>query len=162
MVGDFWHLLEATQVAVWVKTSTWAYPLLETAHVIGLGLLFGSIFVMDLRLLGVGRKLPLSALAHHLLPWVWAGFAINLVSGTLLFMSDATEFAGNTAFRIKIALIVLAGINAAFFHARAYRYAVEVDPAQHDVPGASIVAAMVSICLWVAVITAGRMIAYVE
>jgi len=161
-MGDFWHLLETSQAAVWVKTSTWAYPLLETAHVIGLGLLFGSIFVMDLRLLGVGRKLPLSALARHLLPWVWTGFAINVASGTLLFMSDATEFAGNTAFRIKIALIIVAGINAAVFHVRAYRYAVEVDPAQHEIPAASIVAAIVSTCLWVAVITAGRMIAYVE
>ncbi|MDA7948115.1 MAG: hypothetical protein MPJ78_11645 [Hyphomicrobiaceae bacterium] len=159
---NVWHTLEGTQAAIWVKTSTWAYPLLETAHVIGLGLLFGSIFVLDLRLMGVGRPLPLNLLARHMLPWVWTGFIVNAVSGALLFMSDAAEFAANTAFRVKIVLILLAGLNAAYFHARAYRYAVEVDPARHDIPRASLLAALVSIALWVSVITAGRMIAYVE
>ena len=161
-MSEFLQTLETSQIAIWVKTSTWAYPLLETAHVIGLGLLFGAVFVLDLRLMGVGRILPLSPLARHLLPWVWVGFFINLVSGSLLFISDATEFFANTAFRIKIGLIVLAGINAAYFHIRAYRYAVEVDPAQHNIPRASIVAALVSTTLWIGVITAGRMIAYVE
>ena len=161
-MSELLYTLETSQAAIWVKTSTWAYPLLETAHVIGLGLLFGAVFVLDLRLMGVGRVLPLSPLARHLLPWVWAGFFVNLVSGSLLFISDAAEFFANTAFRIKIALIVLAGLNAAYFHIRAYRYAVEVDPAQHNIPRASIVAALVSITLWIGVITAGRMIAYVE
>lgn len=158
---DFWKALAATSLAGWVKSSDWAYPLLETAHLIGLGLLFGSIVMMDLRLLGLSRVLPIGPLGRHLLPWAWTGFAINLVSGALLFISDAPEFAANSAFRVKVVLIALAGLNVLLFHRGAYRRAVEADPGQRP-RAASLVAGTLSILIWVGVIAAGRMIAYVE
>lgn len=159
---ETWHDLSVTPVAMWVKGSAWAYPMLETAHVVGLGLLFGAIVMMDLRLLGVSRGLSVKALGWHLLPAAWIGFAINAVSGILLFISDAVEFAGNTAFRAKLALIVLAGLNALLFHARVYRHAGEWDGQNAGPPAGAIAAAVLSLILWLAVITAGRMIAYVE
>lgn len=158
---DVWQYLAGMPLAMWVKGSTWAYPMLETAHVIGLGLLFGAIVMMDLRLLGISRVLPVQALGRHLLPAAWTGFAINAVSGVLLFISDAVEFAGNTAFRVKLVLIMLAGLNALLFHARVYRHAGEWDDAKGP-PAGAMAAAVLSLVLWLAVITAGRMIAYVE
>lgn len=158
---SFWKSLEATQVAVWVESSSWAYPFLSTAQMIGLALLFGCIVALNLRLMGLGRSLPLALLARYLLTWVWTGFSIYALSGSLLFMSNAADLVGSSAFRIKLILIIFAGINALFFHVRTYHYAVEVDPAQHDIPRASFVAALVSICIWVGVIAADRMIAYV-
>lgn len=154
--------LAETPLAIWVKSSVWAYPLLETAHVIGLALLFGAIAMMDLRLLGVGRHLRVEALGRHLLPAAWTGFAINAVSGGLLFLSDAAEFAANTAFRLKLVLIALAGINALWFHARVYSRAGAWDREGGGSPVSAKAAALLSLLLWLAVITAGRMIAYVE
>lgn len=159
-MDNIWQTLAISGPAALIKTSTWTYPLLETAHVIGLGLLFGSIFILDLRLLGLGRVLPLDALSHHILPSVWIGFSINAISRTLLFISDASEFSNNTAFRLKILLIVIAGLNAFLFHRRFYR--TTLPTSGHPLPAASHMAAIVSVCLWIAVITAGRMIAYIE
>lgn len=158
---EFWQVLADSAPAVWVRTSAWAYPLLETAHVIGLGLLFGSIVMMDLRLLGLNRVLPIGPLGRHLLPAAWTGFVINATSGTLLFMSDAPEFAANTAFRLKLVLIAVAGLNVFLVHRGPYRQAVAADP-QRTVTTRVRIAAVVSIALWICVIAAGRMIAYVE
>jgi hypothetical protein len=159
--ATIWAALEATALASFVRESTWAYPLLETVHMVGLGLLFGGIFALDIRLLGVGGALPVSHLARHLLPWVWTGFALNVTSGALLFASDAAEFAANTSFRIKMAAIVLAGLNALAFQTRVYPSAMEWDSDRLPPVAARALAAL-SIALWVAVIGAGRMMAYLK
>lgn len=156
---SLWHALAATPVAMFVKTSAWAYPILETVHVVGLGLLFGAIVAMDLRLLGMNVSLPASVMARHLLPWVWVGFAMNVSSGALLFLSDAPAFAANTSFRIKLALLALAGLNALLFHRSAFKSVADWEQNRAP-PAAAKVAAIVSIALWIAVIAAGRMIAY--
>ncbi len=156
-----WQGLATTPVAVFIKTSAWAYPILETAHVIGLGLLFGAIVAMDARLLGLNASLPASVMARHLLPWAWGGFAINAASGALLFLSDAPAFAANTSFRIKLVLVGLAGVNALVFHRAAFKSVADWEHSRAP-PRAAKAAAIVSIALWVGVITAGRMIAYIE
>lgn len=156
-----WQAIEGTPVASFIKESVWAYPILETIHLIGLGLLFGSIFAYDLRVLGISERISLRALEAHLLPWVWTGFVLNAVSGSLLFSSDAAEFAANPAFQAKLVLIALAGINAAVFHLRAGKraYGLQEEGAP---PRRARISAMVSIVLWTGVIVAGRMIAYVK
>lgn len=155
-----WESIAATGVAALVRDATWAYPVLETLHMIGLGLLFGGIVALDLRLLGVSRDISVTRLAGHVLPWVWTGFAINAVSGALLFMSDAVEFAANSSFRAKMVLLALAGLNAALFQWRVYPGAVAWD---HDAPPRPARRfALVSLVLWIAVITAGRMMAYIK
>lgn len=164
MAGDadsVWTWLYASTPAAYVRDSVWAYPALEIVHVLGLGLVIGSILAYDLRLLGWHRDLPLSRLGQHLLPWVWIGFALNLASGALLFMSDAVEFAENTSFRVKMLLLMLAGLNALWFQHR-LAPAIPAWDRDADAPGAARTAAVLSIVLWLAIVTAGRLMAYVK
>src|SRR5690606_9460523 len=118
---SFLAWLESTPIANAIRTSVWMYATFETVHYIGLAMLIGGIMLIDLRLLGFARSLPLPSMLG-LLPWVWAGFLINAVTGTLMFIYGATSFGTKTLFLVKMALIVLAGINALVFtvaHARA-------------------------------------------
>lgn len=146
-------------LATMIRESVWAYPLLETLHVLGLALLFGPILLFDLRVLGWNRDLSAARLHKALLPWVWTGFTVNLISGALLFISDAAEFAANTALRVKLVLIVIAGLNALYFQTR---FASRSDDWQSHAPGGARASALISILLWVSIIAAGRMIAYIK
>jgi hypothetical protein len=148
-------------LAVYVRESMWAYPLFETLHVIGLALIFGPILLFDLRVLGWNKDFAVSRLHKALLPWVWTGFALNAASGILLFVSDAAEFAANTALRLKMVLLVLAGLNALYFQARIAPSATAWDR-ENKAPVTARFSAAASIVLWLAIITAGRMIAYIK
>lgn len=156
---EFWDTLAATPPAAAIRESIWIYPFLETLHVIGLALVVGSIVSFDLRILGLSRALPIPALERHLLPWVWTGFAINAATGVLLFISDAAEFADNTALQAKLSLIVVAGLNALVFQKRLYR---GVETWDSGAPVSARVSAALSIALWLAIVVAGRMIAYIK
>ena len=150
--------LETTPIANAIRDHAWIYPALETAHYIGLACLVGSIMLIDLRLLGFARKLPLRSVIS-LVPWVWAGFIINATSGTLIFVYGATNFSGNAAFRLKLVLILLAGINALIFTVAAARSgSTWIDSGR--VPMAVKIVATASFLLWLSVVTAGRWMAY--
>ena len=150
--------LTASPLAEVVRTASWVYPSLETLHVIGLGLLFGGIFVLDLRLLGANKGLSVQQLSRHILPWVWLGFALNLASGVMLFASDALALAANISFQLKMALLVVAGSNAALFHLAIYPGVARWDG---DAPPLIVkLAAVASISIWLAIIALGRLIAY--
>jgi len=157
--------LEALAVADYVRSATWAYPILETFHMFGLGLVFGGMFVFDVRLLGLHRSLSLVTLANHILPWVWLGFLINMISGILLFVSDAVTFGLNLAFQIKVVLLGVTGLSVLWFQRRVYPHLKDWDRNDDDrnvAPPRSVrTLALVSIVMWMAIITAGRMIAYV-
>lgn len=159
MDGSIWQTVADTALGVAIRESPWIYPALETIHVIGIALIFGSILAYDLRVLGVTRALPLRALGTHLLPWVWTGFLLNITTGALLFISDAAEFAVNPAFRVKLLLLMAAGLNALAFNARLAPRTAGFAPEVELGPGARASAAL-SIALWLAIITAGRMMAY--
>ena len=148
-------------LAAFVRESVWAYPFLETLHVIGLALVFGPILLFDLRVLGWNKDLAVPRLHKALLPLVWSGFALNAASGVLLFISDASEFAANTALRYKMVLLVLAGLNALYFQAR-IAPGVTVWDRETRAPANARISAAASIALWLAIITAGRMIAYIK
>jgi hypothetical protein len=139
-------------LAEFIRTSPWAYPSLEIVHLVGLGLVFGTLWLVELRLLGIGRRLDVGALAATALPWNLIGFALSVISGLLLFASRAGELIANRAFLLKMGLIALAGVNAALLHTRG-----ALDPGR---PGTRVQAAA-SLLLWVGVIAAGRLIAYV-
>lgn len=158
--SSIWETVAAHPLAIAVRESLWAYPILETIHIIGLALIFGSVLAFDLRVLGLNRGLPLDLLARHLLPWVWLGFAANILTGALMFVSDAAEFQANPAFQAKLVLLMLAGANAAFFHRRVCAL-YHAQPIMVPLPVHAKVSAALSIVLWIAVITAGRMMAYV-
>lgn len=155
-----WTEIAATPLSVFLREAAWAYPLLEIAHILGLALVVGSIFSFDLRVLGLNASLPVKALGRHLLPWVWGGFGLNAVSGALLFVSNPVEFAANPALLAKLGLIVLAGINALFFQMRVVP-SMEQWNCGSPAPAHARVSAVLSIVLWLGVIVAGRMMAYV-
>ena len=94
--------LEQTAVGSHVRESLWLFPVIETVHIFGIILLVGATSILDLRLMGVTfREEPVSKLARRFLPWAWAGFLIQVVTGLLLFSSEATKMYGNLGFEIR-------------------------------------------------------------
>jgi hypothetical protein len=156
---DLFAWLESTSIANAIRTIPWMYPAFETAHYIGLALLVGSIMLIDLRMLGVASRLPLKAVIG-LLPWAWVGFVINAISGGLIFIYGATGFSGNSAFQLKMVLMLLAGINALIFTVAAARSG-DVWLETGSVPAPIKAVATASFVLWLGVVTAGRWMAYV-
>ena len=157
MLG-FLAWLDDTQLSHWVAETTWVYPLLETMHTIGMALLIGSLGLIDLRVLGFKPELPLLE-TQRLLPLAWLGFTLNAVSGTLLFVSDSVMFYSSYTFRIKIALIILGGINAALLGRQVFQTPAAGAPPSAPTKGAKWVAGT-SLVFWFGAIIAGRLIAY--
>jgi hypothetical protein len=150
--------LEHTAIANAIRTSIWMYPAFETAHYIGLSFLVGGIMLIDLRVLGVARSLPLKSIVG-LLPFVWIGFLINATTGTLLFIYGATGFGTNHAFWLKMGFMVLAGLNALAFQLATTRGGYDWVSAGTPPPAAKVFATL-SFVLWLCVVTAGRWMAY--
>ena len=159
--SSIWETLAQTAPAVFVREAAWAYPALETLHLIGIALVFGSILAYDLRVLGRSADLRLDGLGRHLLPWVWGGFFLNAMSGTALFISDAAEFAANPALVVKLGLILLAGLNALYFQMRVKPFSSTWNE-NAKAPFHARASALFSILIWIGVVTAGRMMAYVK
>lgn len=135
-----------------LQTSPWAYPALEAAHVAGIAVLFGSLLLFELRVLGLGRGIDTSALARFALPVSVAGFALAALTGLTMFATQPQELLANPAFRLKMLMLMLAGANAGWFHARGSL--VRADAIAR-------LQAVASACLWLSVIACGRAIAYV-
>jgi hypothetical protein len=152
-------VIESTALGLAMRQSTWLYPIVETVHIMGLAILVGSIAVLDLRLLGVSRSLPVRRLSAHVLPWSVAGFALILPSGLMMFAAHATDLISNPVFALKVCLILAAGTNAAVFHAGVYRGAAAWDVDAMPPPAARAAAAL-SLLLWLSVIACGRFLAY--
>ena len=152
--------IETSKLALAMRHELWLYPAVEIVHIAGLAVLVGSITVVDLRLLGLGRTLSVRALTRHAVPWSAAAFLLIVPSGLLMFAAHASDFVSNRAFILKLTLIALAGANAALFHLRSYR---SVDRWDHDVspPSAARTHAAISLALWFSVIACGRLLAYV-
>ncbi len=152
--------IEASALGAAMRESAWLYPAAESVHTIGIALLFGSIAVLDLRLLGFGRALPVRTLARHILPWSLASFALIVPSGLAMFVAHASDFVVNSVFAAKFALIFAAGCNAAVFHAGTFPSVAKWDVGASP-PLAARIAAALSLLLWVAVIACGRALGYV-
>ena len=153
--------LENTPLALYIGESSYLFPLLETAHVMGLALVLGTIAIVDLRLLDVAsRNRPVRALIAETLPYTWFGFAVALITGVLMFISQATTYYENVPFRIKLVLLALAGANMIAFHFLTLR---TLDSWSEGVrtPRSARVAGGSSIALWIAIVFAGRWIAFV-
>jgi hypothetical protein len=157
-VLGFLAWLDDTWLSHWVAETTWVYPTLETMHTIGMALLIGSLGLVDLRVLGFKPELPLTE-TQRLLPLAWLGFTLNAFSGTLLFVSDSVMFYSSYTFRIKIALIVLGGINAALLGSKVFHANAAGAAPSPPTTGAKWIAAT-SLVFWFAAIIAGRLIAY--
>jgi hypothetical protein len=152
--------LEQTSVAAAVRESLWLFPAIETVHLFGIILLVGSTVAFDLRLLGFAlREQSVSKLASKLMPWAWIGFAIQVITGLLLFASEATKCYGNPAFRIKMLLLLAAGSNALVFQFGSFRKVADWDSAAAAPLGAK-AAGFFSILLWFGIVAAGRWIGF--
>ena len=156
--GGAFGALEASGLGQAMRQWLWLYPAVEIVHIVGIGLLFGSIVVFDLRLLGFSRNIPVKRLASHVLPWSAGSFLLIVPSGLLMFTAHASDFLTNQVFMLKMGLILLAGINAGMLHAGAMRNAAQWDL---GLPPARVrIAAALSILLWIGVIFCGRFLAY--
>lgn len=157
---DLFTWMENTAVARFILESMWMFPALETLHFLGLILLIGSIYVVDLRFLGVAKDVSLQAVLRYI-PIAAVGFGINLVTGSLFLFADPFRYFYNLAFQIKMAAVLLAGLNVLWF-----KYAIEADLVSDNQlaePGATArLIAVLSMVLWATVIICGRMIPYVE
>jgi len=151
--------LEHSPLAVAMRHSLWLYPIVEIVHIAGFVLLVGAVAMLDLRLLGFRPSTSVRALSRSLLPWAWAALLLVVPSGVAMFSTHAIEFAANPAFRVKLVLLVAAGVNAALFHNGVFRSVASWD--QHvRTPGAAKASAALSLLIWLGVITCGRLIAY--
>lgn len=152
--------LEASATAVMIRDSVVLFPLIESLHVIGLTLVFGTIAVLDLRLLGLAStRRSFTAVASDVLPWTWAAFALTVVTGVLMFITNATTYYPNPYFRVKMALLVLSGVNMAVFEFTARRTVRDWDR-QPSAPPAGRVVATVSLVVWLSVIVLGRWVGF--
>src|SRR6185503_9290267 len=152
--------LETTAPGVLVRESLYGFQVLAGIHILGLTISVGTLLWFDLRLAGVSMpRCPVSALYRRLMPWTLVGFVVMFISGAWLFTGFATKAYGNVYFRIKLAAIVLAGVNALFYHfVTERRIAHWNDAARPPMPAR--LAGMISIVAWTIVIMAGRMMSY--
>ena len=155
--------LEASGLGQAMRQWLWLYPSVETVHIVGIGLLFGSIAVLDLRLLGLSRSIPVRTLAKHVLPWTAGSFLLIVPSGLMMFTAHATEFIDSPVFVLKMCLIMAAGLNAALFHTITFRTADVWDAEEMrklPPPPSARVSAALSLLIWISVIACGRLLAY--
>ena len=162
--------LEASGLGQAMRQWMWLYPAVETVHIVGIGLLFGSIAILDLRLLGFSRSISVKRLAGHVLPWTAASFLLIVPSGLMMFTAHATDFISSPVFVTKICLILTGGLNAALFHAVVLPRAEAWDSAEMRAemrdetrklpPLSARLAGAASLLIWIAVIACGRLLAY--
>ena len=155
----FLRALQDSAFAAWVvgSDSLWAYPMILTMHTVGLGIVVGAAVIIDLRLLGVGPAIPLDEI-NRVFPLFWVGFVINLVSGVMLFVSEAVDKATQPVFLVKL-FFVITGVVVT---ARIRRLVVGDAATAGSVPSRSRTLAMASLALWAGAIVAGRLMAYLK
>lgn len=151
--------LEDSGLATAIRNSLYLFPSLEAVHVMALSLVLGTITVVDLRLLGwASKSRSAQRISTELLAWTWAAFALAVLTGFVMFMTNARVYAHNTAFQIKLVLLALAGLNMAIFHFTSARSMARWD--RQAAPALGKAAAVLSLVLWVAVVAAGRVIGF--
>ena len=158
-MNDFFVYLYETALAVWIRETN-AFPWIESVHVIAIVTVMGTIAIVDLRLLGLAaHQRSVHRLSVELLPFTWGAFATAVVTGTLLFISNAPDYAHNRAFQLKLVMMVLAGINMMLFNIFTRR-TVHVWDELASPPIAAKIAGLSSLTLWIAVICFGRWIGF--
>jgi hypothetical protein len=152
--------LESSALAEAIRTSAYLFPVIESFHVLALTMVFGTIVMVDLRLLGIASaRRPFTKLAADILKWTWAAFALAVVTGSLLFISNAAVYYHNLYFRMKMVLLAIAGLNMLIFELTAGRSVDDWDKNRVPPPACK-VAAVVSIVIWISVIVCGRWIGF--
>ncbi|WII73572.1 hypothetical protein QJS83_06765 [Bdellovibrio sp. 22V] len=150
MLGEVAAKIGASSLSQGLQASTWIYPITESLHILGITLVVGGAFVFDLRLLGVGKAVPLETVANLNLRMSRRGFLLVVVTGVLLIVANPEEILLNRTFQIKMLLILFALINLGIYHWRVHQ----------GLHSWAVAHSLLSLGLWTAVIFAGRLIAY--
>jgi len=143
---------------LWIQSIYWLWPILEITHFIGLSLLLGGLIIIDLRMAGHFREFNLTA-THKLLPIVFLGFGLNLLTGVLFFCGDPLRYSVNISFQIKMVLVAFAGLNALFYYWKINPVIHTWNTAAESPPIAKAVA-YTSLITWTGVLLCGRLIPY--
>lgn len=146
----------ARTVGSFVTATPWMWPTCETLHFVGLSLLCGVVFLVDLRVLGVVRGVSFASL-HRLLPWAALGFGMNVTTGMLFFVGIPGQYIHNVSFYWKVALVMLAGANALYF--TLFDEPWSLGPGE-DAPLTTKIAAASAMLLWVGVMYCGSMLPF--
>jgi hypothetical protein len=154
--------VQSTGVAEWMRTSVKAMPIIEATHVLCVALIFGSILIVDLRMLGYPHtRRPWTRTYSELISITWAAFAVAVITGALMFAPNAVTYVGNTAFQFKMLALLAVGINMLIFQSVSARSVAHWD--QHAKAPMSVrVAGVLSILLWIGVILLGRWIGFTK
>ena len=157
----FWESVQASPLADYIASSAWAFPTIESIHVIALITVVGTIMIMDLRLIGATSKTySVMETSKDTLVWTWAAFVLAAITGTLLFISKASIYTIVPWFLAKMVLLVLAGVNMAVFHVFTWNTVKHWD-VNSEVPTPGKVAGWLSLVFWVLVVICGRWIGFV-
>jgi hypothetical protein len=152
--------LHDTGIATAIREGDTLFPWIECVHVLAITFVVGSIASVDLRLLGLAsRNRRFSRLNAEIVPLTWVAFGVAVISGSLLFSAKAEQYAANTAFDLKMVLLLLAGANMAVFQLVTFRGVAAWDTAA-PTPLRAKLAGGISLCIWIAVVACGRMIGF--
>lgn len=161
-IEAFCEWLQNTSYGQLISGNAYLFPTVESIHVLAITLVVGSIFIVDLRLLGIAStKRPVSQLMHEVLPLTWIAFIVAFLTGSTLFISAATRYLHNFPFKMKMVLLLVAGLNMAFFHLFTARGIDKWDHAPRTPPSAKLAGAL-SVALWIAIVAFGRWIGFTE
>lgn len=151
--------LETSGLSTWVREgeTIWAFPTILTLHTFGMGLLVGTSAVIDLRLLGIGRRILLAPM-RSLFKVMWGGFWLNLITGSMLFAADATRRGTDPLFMTKIVFVAIGVATVVLIQRNAFDAPPDASPTG---PSPKALAA-VSLGAWTLAVTAGRLLAYVS
>ena len=156
-MSAFEHWLKSTTLADIMHTA-WAWPTAESLHFFGLSLLMGTVGIFDLRLMGLGKQIPLPAL-HRLIPFGILGFVINIMTGISFLTAEPDQYFYNPSFHMKMLFMTLAGFNVALFYTTMFRRVRTCGPGQQAPLPARLMGAA-SLVFWVGVISCGRLLTF--
>jgi hypothetical protein len=157
---DIFKAVEDSGVAAFVREDPFAFPVLEALHVVSIMLVVGSIFMLDLRLIGVSsRNHAVTKLSNEVLPWTWVSFAFAVITGALLFAGQAGAYLANTQFQLKLLLMAAAGLNMLVFHFVTWR-SVNAWNTVTPTPAGAKLAGLLSLAFWIGVVICGRWVGW--
>jgi hypothetical protein len=160
MLEETFQRIHDWPIAAWIRSNGLAFPTLESVHVLAIAFVVGTIVVVDLRLLGVASVERLvTEILQEVLPFTWVAFAVAVVTGFLMFTSNAVGYAHNAPFQFKLMMMVLAGTNMLCFHLITLRGVNAWDSFALTSPGARFAGAFSLFC-WMCVVAFGRWIGF--
>ena len=136
----------------------WEWPVAESLHFLGLSMLIGTVGMFDLRLIGIGKRIPFSAL-HRLIPWGIAGYCLNSLTGICFLTAAANQYMYNPSFQLKILSMGIAGVNVLLFYTTMFKKVALLGPGE-QAPLAARVMGGVSLACWLSVIACGRLLTF--